>query len=207
MGSIDPRLILTGVVALITISLGWIYNAFAQQPIQKPAQGVSYIHPSTWDVLRVGARHDNPVTSVRLIVWRYKTVMTEEEIVADIEVNDPAILRDVEWGLDSANRWADMQKRTKGYFDDLQSGELHIRTKKGEFKVGIGSTFVLDSDFDNYGKDFHSWTLAKAVDEMMWQYARRRVKLRQFELLSGEASIQYQKDQYKLRHEIKTQPN
>jgi hypothetical protein len=90
---------------------------------------------------------------------------------------------------------------TNSGFGSLPFGELEVIVSKDFFRLYFDNRFVLEGQFWRDDCSFFSWTLAKSVDDLLFDKAHVRLKKEQFEQLSGEDWLTKERGGYQRRVE------
>jgi hypothetical protein len=128
----------------------------------------------------------------------------------DVESSEPIVLERVTRALDYLpSRWP---FPTIGFRDEgVAFAELRIYTTKDDFiislhELGRDGVFALGSQIAGPQNSFHSWTLAKVVDDLYLQATDRHLPIERFEFLSGEHRLKAEMESYE-EHEMRSEFN
>jgi hypothetical protein len=149
-----------------------------------------------WNLLWLN--NERFVTKVRVKMYRTELVSGQFKQIVDVAVesDERIVLDNFTAGLTHGLIYTPKEPIGVGGIGSLPTGELEVITNKDSFKVVFDSRFVLGKNYWQEDNWFFCWTLAKAVDDLLWQKVGRRLKDDEFEMFSGESILKAERANY-----------
>lgn len=117
--------------------------------------------------------------------------------LATIDCDGSRILRRVEIALRDESLIVAPSSPWIGASGGLPNVEIQLTTSNGkDFKIWIDRFFLLDNPVASSNRKFFNWTFATILDELRAQHLGDRLKFEHFDRMSGEWSLQDQKDKW-----------
>lgn len=118
-----------------------------------------------------------------------------------LESTDRQLIQQVELAFVYCNR--SVSTRTHGSFGGTSFATLRVTTTAEAFDIGISMHgFVLNGGDPKTTNVFHSWTLAKAVDDWCSERVGKHLTQNVFESLSGEFDSKLEKSAYERLRDV-----
>ena len=157
-----------------------------------------------WDLLRFGEdSKSGHITKLRIVLYKTDGVPWARYVKRDkefvYETEDPKVLRLAEFFLTNPLRRVANDGGVflgPGKCDGL--GKVELKCTKQSFYLGIANHgFSMDSDILVPQNEVYSWGLAKLIDDALMHDTKEHLPEVMMKSLSGEASIEGQKYQYR----------
>lgn len=135
----------------------------------------------------------------RIRVKLYKHMFAEPHRIAvvDIDSDDTLVLAHITAGLSNGLMFT--PRPGNWGWGSLPFGELEIVTNKDSFKIYFDSKFVLGAEHLQNGNGFVSWTVAKAISDLLREKTGNGLTVDRFEGLSGERWLRAERENFRKR--------